>query len=163
AEWRSPAGQSVRVSSTRLVSFVQRSAAAILYEVEPLDGPLRVVVQSELVANEAGPPRADDPRAAAVLEAPLQPEEALAHDVRAVLVHTTRLSKLTLAAAMDHIVDGPPGTETFSEAISDVGRVTIATDLEPGQRLRMTKFLAYGWSSMRSLPALRDQAVAALT
>jgi alpha,alpha-trehalose phosphorylase len=163
AEWRSPAGQSVRVSSTRLVSFVQRSAAAILYEVEPLDGPLRVVVQSELVANESGPPRADDPRAAAVLEAPLLPEDAFVHDVRAGLVHSTRLSKLTVAAAMDHLVEGPPGTETFAEAIRDVGRVTIATDLEPGQRLRLTKFLAYGWSSMRSLPALRDQAVAALT
>src|ERR671919_532182 len=39
AEWRSPADASVRVSSTRLVSLVQRAAAAILYEVEPLDGP----------------------------------------------------------------------------------------------------------------------------
>src|ERR687887_1933787 len=54
AEWRSPAGASVLVRSTRLVSLVQRSAAAILYEVEPLDGPIRVVVQSELVANEDG-------------------------------------------------------------------------------------------------------------
>ena len=35
-EWRSPAGQAVRVTSTRLVSFSQRSVAAILYEVEPL-------------------------------------------------------------------------------------------------------------------------------
>src|SRR5213080_4141747 len=51
-EWRSPAGAVVRVRSTRLVSFVQRSTAAILYEVEPLDEPLRLVVQSELVANE---------------------------------------------------------------------------------------------------------------
>src|SRR5206468_6722837 len=31
-----------------------------------------------------------------------------------------------------------------------------------GQRLRVVKFLAYGWSSQRSLPALRDQVVAAL-
>src|SRR5204862_7863264 len=61
ADWRSPAGASVRVTSTRLVSFVQRSAAAILYEVEPLDGRLRVVVQSELVANEAGGPEHWDP------------------------------------------------------------------------------------------------------
>lgn len=38
ADWRSPAGAAVRVRSTRLVSFVQRSAAAILYEVEPLEG-----------------------------------------------------------------------------------------------------------------------------
>src|SRR5437879_4285135 len=36
AEWVSPAGQAVRISSVRLVSFVQRSIAAIRYEVEPL-------------------------------------------------------------------------------------------------------------------------------
>src|SRR5689334_8817106 len=34
AEWSSPAGQTVCVRSTRLVSFSQRSVAAILYEVE---------------------------------------------------------------------------------------------------------------------------------
>ena len=52
ADWRSPAGTAVRISSTRLVSFVQRTAAAILYDVEPLAASVRVVVQSELVANE---------------------------------------------------------------------------------------------------------------
>jgi alpha,alpha-trehalose phosphorylase len=35
-EWTSPTGQSVRIRSTRLGSFVQRSVAAICYEVEPL-------------------------------------------------------------------------------------------------------------------------------
>jgi alpha,alpha-trehalose phosphorylase len=162
ADWRSPAGAAVRVSSTRLVSFVQRSAAAILYEVEPLEAPLRVVVQSELVANEPGPPQADDPRAAAALESPLQSEDFFDHGARVVLVHSTRLSKLTMAAAMDHLVEGPEGTETFAESSPDVGRTTVASDLEPRQRLRLIKFLAYGWSSQRSLPALRDQAVAAL-
>src|SRR6476659_3488926 len=47
-EWRSPAGPAVRVCSTRLVSFVQRSVAAILYEVEPLESAVRIVAQSEL-------------------------------------------------------------------------------------------------------------------
>ena len=55
AEWLSPAGKQVRVSSVRLVSFVQRAVAAVLYEVEPLDAPARLVVQSELVANEPMP------------------------------------------------------------------------------------------------------------
>ena len=32
----------------------------------------------------------------------------------------------------------------------------------PAQRLRLVKFLAYGWSSERSLPAVRDQVEAAL-
>ncbi len=38
-EWCSPAGRSVRVRSTRLVSFTQRAIAAISYEVEPINGP----------------------------------------------------------------------------------------------------------------------------
>ena len=33
----------------------------------------------------------------------------------------------------------------------------------PGQQLRIVKYLAYGWSSLRSRPALRDQAAAALS
>ena len=71
AEWVSPAGQAVRVSSTRLVSFTQRAIAAISYEVEPLDGPARIAVQSELLANEQLPPPGGDPRVAAVLDNPL--------------------------------------------------------------------------------------------
>src|SRR6476469_7238225 len=51
AHWVSPAGRRVRVRSERLVSFVQRSVAAILYEVEPLGAAARIGVQSELVAN----------------------------------------------------------------------------------------------------------------
>ena len=64
AEWTSPAGQKVRVHSRRLVSFTQRAVAAIAYEVEPLERPARLVVQSELVANEqlAGGVLLSDPR-----------------------------------------------------------------------------------------------------
>ena len=50
AEWVSPAGGAVRVSSERLVSFTQRAIAAIHYEVEPLDGPVRIAVQSETLS-----------------------------------------------------------------------------------------------------------------
>ena len=163
AEWRSPAGASVRVTSTRMVSLAQRSTAAILYEVEPLDGPVRLVIQSELVANEADGPTRDDPRAAAALEAPLQSEDYFRRDARVVLTHSTRHSGLLISAGMEHVVDGPTHTETSSESGPDVGRFTVATELVAGERLRVVKFLAYGWSSQRSLPAVRDQVVAALT
>ena len=162
ADWRSPAGTAVSVSSTRLVSFVQRPVAAILYEVEPLEAPARVVVQSELVANEPAPARSNDPRTAAALESPLVPEEFFDHALRVVLVHSTRSSKLGIAAGMDHLVEGPPGTDTAAESRADLGRVTVAADLEAGQSLRVVKFLAYAWSSRRSHPALRDEVVAAL-
>jgi alpha,alpha-trehalose phosphorylase len=69
AVWTSPTGDRVKISSTRLVSLAQRAIAAIDYRVEPLDKPLRIVVQSELVANEPLPGASDDPRAAAVAEA----------------------------------------------------------------------------------------------
>ncbi|MGI8446157.1 MAG: hypothetical protein ACR2MP_03005 [Streptosporangiaceae bacterium] len=162
ADWASPAGCTVRVSSALLVSLVQRSIAAICYEVEALDSPVRVVVQSELVANEQLPPPGSDPRAAAVLEAPLAGEEHAAQGARAGLVYVTRRSGLRVAAVMDHVVHGPPGTAVLAESFPHLGRATVMAALGQGQRLRLVKFVAYGWSASRSLPAVRDQAGAAL-
>src|SRR3989454_8301421 len=73
--WTTPAGRTVKVSSVRMVSFTQRSIVAISYEVEPLDAPVRVVVQSELVANEALPDQGKDPRVGAALASALECEE----------------------------------------------------------------------------------------
>jgi alpha,alpha-trehalose phosphorylase len=163
-EWISPAGQAVRIRSTRLVSFVQRAVAAIRYEIEPLGAPARIVVQSTLVANEPVPRQSDDPRAAAALRAPLEPEYHAHRELAAELVHRTRLSKLRMAAGFDHLIDGPNGTitTTTTESEPDLARVTISTELNPGQRLTVVKLVAYGWSSERSVPALRDQVAAAL-
>jgi alpha,alpha-trehalose phosphorylase len=160
--WLSPAGQGVILRTTRLVSFVQRAVAAILYEVEPYAGAARIVVQSELDANEPVPEVTDDPRAAAALRKPLRGESHGHNGLRAGLVHITKASELRIAAGMDHVIDGPPDTVTSAESEHDLARVTIATGLEPGERLRIVKLLGYGWSSRRSLPAMRDQIDAAL-
>ncbi len=162
AQWRSPAGKQVRVSSVRLVSLVQRAVAAVAYEVEAVDAPVRVVVQSELVANEPMLPTEGDPRAAADLNSPLQSERFSNDEVRALLVHTTKRSELRMAAAMDHVIEGPSGVRTSSESSADLARVTITAELAPGERLRVVKLLAYGWSSQRSIAALDDQVAAAL-
>jgi len=161
-QWVSPAGQGVIVRSTRLVSFVQRAVVAILYEVVPVGAPARIVVQSELVANEPVPEQTDDPRAAAALRSPLEPEAHGHNGLRAGLAHITRASRLRMAAGMDHVIDGPAGTVSGAESEDDLARVTISTGLAPDQRFRLVKFLAYGWSSSRSLPALRGQVDAAL-
>jgi alpha,alpha-trehalose phosphorylase len=163
AVWRSPAGQSVRVVSQRLVSFTERAVAAIHYEVEPLEEGAKLVVQSELVANEPRPTASDDPRAAAALESPLQFETASAAGGEAVLVHATKSSGLRAAAAMDHRVDGPEGTRVDpAQTWEDLARVTVTADVEAGGRLQLTKFIAYGWSAERSVPAVRDQVAAAV-
>ena len=160
--WCSPVGKRVRVSAVRMVSFVQRAVAAVSYEIEPLDAATRLVVQSELVANEPMRAAENDPRAAADLGMALRSEQFSDHDARAVLVHVTRQSELRMAAGMDHIVEGPSGTELASESSEDLARVTVTADVQPGERLRLVKLLAYGWSSQRSTPALRDQVAAAL-
>ena len=162
AEWRSPARRTIRVTSTRLVSLVHRAIAAIAYEVTPLDGPANVVVLSELVANEHVPVARRDPRASARLGPALVSEVHAASELRAVLVHRTRQSGLRVAAAMDHTVDGTPKLQLRSQLDPDVARLLVTDRLEPGQRLRLVKLVAYGWSRERSVPALRDQVAAAL-
>jgi alpha,alpha-trehalose phosphorylase len=162
-EWVSPGGQGVRVRSTRLVSLVQRSVAAICYEVEASDTAVRVVLQSELVANESLPPNGGDPREAAALHEPLRSEEHSCGGTRASLLHRTAVSELRVGAAMEHQIDAPASVHVSSESFPDLGRVTITATLEPGQRLRLVKFVAYGWSAVRSQPAVADQVAAALT
>ena len=160
--WCSPAGPSIRMTSTRLVSLTQRSIMAICYQLEPLDSEVQLVLQSELVANEPLPFMGTDPRTAAILESPLRALENLANDDRIVLVHETKGSGLRLAAAMSHEVETPGKKTVDVEAQEDIGRYTLATRLQPGERLQLVKYVAYGWSSHRSRPALHDQVAAAL-
>ncbi|MEU6466453.1 glycosyl hydrolase family 65 protein [Streptomyces sp. NPDC046976] len=161
-EWTSPAGSTVRVRSTRLVSLTQRAVAAVAYEVEAVDARSRVVIQSELVANESLPGSDGDPRAAMALQSPLEQEDHLATGDRLRLVHRTRRSGLRVAVAADHVVSGPGRTTTRSESGTDLARLTVTSVLEPGQSLRVEKLVAHGWSATRSLPAMADQVDAAL-
>ena len=163
-DWITPTHRRVRIRSTRLVSLTQRAVAAIRYSVEPLDdAPVRVVVQSELVANEQLPAVEGDPRVAATVEDALRAEHQGSHDLAAVLVHSTKQSELRMAAAMDHEVLGADNCSTHAEVYADLARISVTTVLQPGERLEVIKYLAYGWSSLRSVPAVRDQVAAALT
>ncbi|HJQ43893.1 MAG TPA: family 65 glycosyl hydrolase, partial [Jatrophihabitantaceae bacterium] len=163
-EWMSPAGQRIRLKTTRLVSLTQRSIMAIHYVVEGVDSPARVVVQSELVANEHVSTASKDPRVAAILDEPLEAVEHDGKDTRAHLIHRTRASKLHMAAAMGHIFDTSNlGGNPELTVHPDWARLTMGTLLDPGDTIELTKMVAYGWSSQRSVPALRDQVDAAVT
>jgi alpha,alpha-trehalose phosphorylase len=163
-DWTTPTHRRVRIRSERLVSLTQRAVAAIRYSVEALDGkPVRVVVQSELVANEQLPDVGGDPRVASTFSNPLQAEHEAHDDLWAVLVHSTAQSALRMAAAMDHEVTGAANCSTTSDVHADLARVSVTSVLQPGERLEIAKYLSYGWSSLRSVPAVRDQVAAALT
>jgi alpha,alpha-trehalose phosphorylase len=160
--WRSPAGRQVKLVSTRLVSLAHRSVAAIEYVVEAIEEFVRITVQSEVVSNEDQPQTSKDPRVAAVLDKPLEAVDHETNENRAVLMHRTRASGLMMSAGMDHEIDVPGRVEVHTEARADLARTTVICGLRPGQKLRIVKYLAYGWSSLRSRPALRDQAAGAL-
>jgi alpha,alpha-trehalose phosphorylase len=161
-DWTSPVGRRVKVRSRRLVSFTHRAIAAIEYEVEAVDTDLRVIVQSELLANEAQPMVAGDPRVAAALDKPLQSLEHVTEDHTALISHRTKASGLTMVAGMHHSTEAPGRIQFEVGCQPDWGRATITSVLHPGEKLRLVKLVAYGWSSNRSLPSLRDQVVAAL-
>jgi trehalose/maltose hydrolase-like predicted phosphorylase len=162
-EWVSPAGRRIRVRSSRLVSLTHRAVAAIVYEVEALDDETRVIVQSELVANEEQPPPSEDPRISAALASPLIAVSQDTQPCGAVLLHRTHSSGLLLGAGADHTYDAPSPVTVEQDNREDWARTSFATTLQPGQRLRVVKYIAYGWSGVRSEPAVRDQVAAALT
>ncbi len=161
-DWTSQAGKRVRIRSRRLVSLTQRAVAAIEYIVEAVDQPARFVIQSELVANETQPTLSGDPRVAAVLDSPLEPVSQDHGDDDVVLIHRTRRSQQLMAAAMTHEVECEARYDIDLDVREDWARTTVICTLQPGERLRVVKYLAYGWSSLRSETAIGDQVAAAL-
>nr|WP_226995760.1 glycosyl hydrolase family 65 protein [Gordonia phthalatica] len=162
--WTSPTGRTVRIRSERLVSFTKRTVAAIRYEVEPIGEDMKLVLQSDLLANEplGGPSAKDDPRMAASLENPLISDLADSEDFSAVLVHHTARSELAVAAGMDHELEIPGSADTSIRAEGDLARLTVAATVPQGSKLVLTKYMGYGWSARRSVPALHAQVEAAL-
>ena len=163
-EWTSPGHRTVRIRSNRLVSFTERAIAAVCYEVEAVDRDMRLVIQSELVANEELPGDRGDPRDGPALGQALVGEKAMkADEGRVLLVHSAKLSGLRLAAVMDHeVLEAPAGYEVHAETYADVGRTSLIANCPAGSKVRLVKYVAYGWSAWHSLPALEDQVAGAL-
>ena len=58
-------------------------------------------------------------------------------ELRAMLIHTTKASGLTVGAGMDHRVDGPLDTHTTIRTDPDLARLTITATVAPGTPLRV--------------------------
>jgi alpha,alpha-trehalose phosphorylase len=160
--WRSQARNAVAVTSRRLVSFADRSVAAICFDVEALERPMRITLQSNLQANQHDRSDAADPRAGRALGDVLDSQVAVDHGLRVVLAHTTRRSGISLAAGMEHTVECASALSALTQSEPDLGRVTLSVALEPGERIRVVKLLAYHWSAHQSVDWLRDQVDASL-
>jgi alpha,alpha-trehalose phosphorylase len=162
-EWTTPAGTRMRLRSVRLVSLVDRSVCAIDYQVEALDAPALVTVRSELTVNTT--PSVvdnDDPRVGEALRRPFAPLAHRRTERGGVLIHRTRGSALSVAAAVEHDVEGLRDSTTTTEADEDGVVVTVVGQLHPGTPLRIHKYLAYSWSPAGAVHDWTQQVQAAL-
>jgi alpha,alpha-trehalose phosphorylase len=159
SRWRSPNGRLIEVHSTRLVSFTHRGIMAIRYQVRPVEQPLRVVLQSELVANQ---PRPAVPGGAATA-APdfLIPEGHSADATRSWLVHRVDSGSRVVVVA-DHQIDAAAVPEVQTDADEHRTRTSMTVELPVDQTLTVTKVIQYAWAEDRSIEALQDEAGAGL-
>ncbi|MFG2061632.1 glycoside hydrolase family 65 protein [Micromonospora sp. NPDC048871] len=144
-EWTSPGGHPVRIRSTRLVSLRRRRVGAVEWTVEALDEPVELRICADLVANEPIPDRADDPRAAAVIDDPLAGELHQVDGTAGVLVHRTEHSGQRVAVAVAHQPTTPDHFSDSLDATEDRIRLSLTGTLSPGERVTLTTFAAYEW------------------
>lgn len=166
--WTTPGGRRMRLRSTRLVSLAHRSVTATRWEIEAVDGPARVVVTSDLVANGI-PPQVDnpDPRVGEALGRPFEAGSHGRHRAGGHLVHRTRSTGIGVAAAVDHAVclngDRPvPDDAVRTDGDEDRVTTTIVADLPAGQSLCLVKVTAHAWSACDPGEDLLDEARTAL-
>ena len=133
--WRSPAGAAVRMRSTRLVSFSHRAIAAICYEVEPLDGAHAHRRPVRAGGQRAGARRRPTTRGPRPRWRSRSSPSTTAGTSSAPRSCTARArSGLRMAAAMDHVVDGPDGTPSPRWRASPTSRASPSrTELAPGE------------------------------
>ena len=166
--WTTPAGDSVDIRSTRVVSFEHRAIAAVRYSVRALASPVEIVVESEVLANEPIPAEHGDPRVKDLLAQPLIGLSSSVSGSSATVVHRTRESGLTVATGMDHVIigdaaAGTPSATVQTHAEGDVARTTIRASLRAGESLDIVKFVGHEWSGRASVAALEEQVATAVS
>jgi alpha,alpha-trehalose phosphorylase len=147
-EFETERGQRLLVCSTRLASFEHRHLAAMSYEVSSLDSAVRIAISSELVTHGPGETSDDPRRGKGFAEKVLMPLSARAENARAVLQLATRNSGLELAVGMEHEIEGAKSVEACAEG--DRACVVVLADLEPGEHVSLSKYVAYHWSAAAS-------------
>lgn len=144
-EFETTRGRRMLARSRRLASLDDCRLAAIDYEVVALDGPASIVISSELVTHMPAQSADDDPRRGkGFAEKVLVPLAARAGGTRAVLQLATRNSGLELACGIEHHVDAAASVEGSAEG--DGAMFVVQAELEPGDSLRLNKYLAYHWA-----------------
>jgi len=158
--WETPAGKLVLITSRRLVSFVHRHVAAISYCVTLLNAEAPVVVSSEMVANQpSARTNGLDPRLATIFGGKVLHHRAgYANDHRIVLSHSTEKSCMTLACAIDHVLETDCPHDYMSAHTEDFGQLTFTIEALSGCPIQLTKYMVYHTSQTASSEELCTRA-----
>ncbi|HEX6257443.1 MAG TPA: glycosyl hydrolase family 65 protein [Euzebyales bacterium] len=157
-EWLTPAGKRIRVCSERLVSFEHRHLMVVTYEITVLDNSAPVVISSHIRNQQEERDRGGDPRKARGFgHRVLVPQGHEAEQTRSVLRYKVADSGMTLACAIDHVIETDNEHTYHSEADEDLGKLVVVVDAEPGQTIRIHKFGTYHTSRSTPTRQLADR------
>ena len=142
--WETASGKQVSIESTRLVSYKYKHLATIAYEVKVLNASASVMICSEMRNDPCNQSNEGDPRRAKGLKGQvLVPQIYYSNNLRTVLSHTTRNSKINLACGIEHEIETDCNYEYSSECSQDFARVAISVDAEAGVPIHVTKYISY--------------------
>ncbi|TLK57323.1 beta-phosphoglucomutase family hydrolase [Glutamicibacter sp. V16R2B1] len=158
--WRTAEGHRVAVTSRAMVSFTDRHLAVVDVNVRLLDAPGHVVVQSSVIGIppttlvptpadlDAGEPSPLDPRKSeSTGQNPLQPAGHYERDGRAGLSYIVRGSGMSVATVAEHRASLTGGSQSRIHTTTDVSAErsdhVASASLQPGEGLRLSKFVAY--------------------
>ena len=150
--WETPAGKHVSIKSRRLVSLAHRHIAAMCFQVTLLNADAPIVISSEMIANGPSPrTNGTDPRQGKVFPGKvLHAERSLVQDHRMVLCHSTAKSRMILACAVDHRLEGGEMRSWETQAADDVGRSVLNLEARQGKPVTLYKYAAYQTSRTAS-------------
>lgn len=152
--WVSPRGRRVAVRSTRLVSLERDTICALRYELQVLDGPAHVSVESCIDARAQDVEASDDPRAGSAHAAKSLIEvSAERRGPQLLMLHRTKRSDMHVASAL-HSAAWHPGLGAL--AAQDTGTAAclghrFETELHQDETLRLDK--VFGLMGSQQAPA----------
>lgn len=145
--WETPAGKQIAIRSRRMVSIVHRHLALLTYDVRCLNHTAHITLSSEMMTRRLGQDKGSDPRTTAGFDGRvLDPVVQRVRDRRLLLCHRTRRSGLTLACAMDHVLETDAPVQESHRCSENRGEVVFSIDVDANQPVHLAKLLAYHWS-----------------
>ena len=171
--WRTSAGKRVRISSTRMVSVVQRHLAVMTFEVEMLDGDAPLVISSQVLNRQDGFDEYHvrsaamgagvDPRKAEGLDhRVLDPKLHELRDERLLVGYRCHNSRMTLALAVQHRMETDNVFTRRASVTQDQAKEVYRVDARRHVPLRLTKIVSVHTSRGVPVRELADRCMRTL-